>query len=412
MEAANMKRTNIQSPSTYSTKPTTVHGLLSDSDYQKFLEWKRQTQSRFVEFRLVYFDITGDLVAGTLLAQIMYWFSRSKNGQPRVEKFTNGRYWLAKKRSDWFEECRISAKQYDRAIAILEDRGFVSTKVMKFGGTPMPHLSVNWRELNEQIVSAESAAQNGTKILTNDENGSCPYRQIDNPQAVKSLTNSNTSDNHLNNNNDHCVGSPNGEEQEMIPHADLERLTREFLAACQLEKVYSSTTTDAEIVMTKEFVALASLSFRKDWVVRHLIYAAKQIKSSTISKFFDEYRDYLNERAWVYQWLKFRPDELTPEGRVLCTLLARWGHAYWKFHGARYQFNEKDVASACDFVERDPGIDPNESIRYAGQAWEDTENLPPSKGYDKHFFSRKAKTLSGFIRHYQRILEELEVQKG
>lgn len=63
-----------------------------------------------------YIDMTGDLIAGTLLSQIMYWFADGKN---RVSIYKDGNYWIAKRREDWMSEIRITQKQYDCAIKKL-----------------------------------------------------------------------------------------------------------------------------------------------------------------------------------------------------------------------------------------------------------------------------------------------------
>ncbi len=48
------------------------------------------------------------------------------------------------------DECRISPKQVDRAIDILESKGFVERKIYKFNGAPMIHL----RLLREAVLAA------------------------------------------------------------------------------------------------------------------------------------------------------------------------------------------------------------------------------------------------------------------
>lgn len=107
-----------------------------------------------------------DLITGILLSQIIYWFLPGKNGRPRVTIEKQGRYWLAKKREDWWDECRITPKQFDRAIGILEETGIVKSKVFKFGPETVKHISINWEVflqrlehvLNEFIASDESKA--------------------------------------------------------------------------------------------------------------------------------------------------------------------------------------------------------------------------------------------------------------
>ena len=78
-----------------------------------------------------YVDIAGDLVAGALLGQILYWFGPGKEGKTRARIVKDGRYWIAKARADWWDEIRITPKQYDRAAKILKDKGLIEIKTFK-----------------------------------------------------------------------------------------------------------------------------------------------------------------------------------------------------------------------------------------------------------------------------------------
>ena len=76
-----------------------------------------------VMVRMVYVDITGDLISGILLSQIVYWHVPSREtGKPKLKIFKEGHLWLAKERSDWWAEIRITDRQYDRAIKILIEK--------------------------------------------------------------------------------------------------------------------------------------------------------------------------------------------------------------------------------------------------------------------------------------------------
>ena len=79
-----------------------------------------------------YVDIAEDLIAGALLGQVLYWFGAGKDGRTRARIVKDGHYWIAKARSDWWAEIRISPKQYDRAAKILKEKGFIEVKTFKF----------------------------------------------------------------------------------------------------------------------------------------------------------------------------------------------------------------------------------------------------------------------------------------
>lgn len=106
---------------------------------------------RFNHTLHAYIDISGDLIAGTLLSQIMYWFSKDKSGNRKVKIYKDGYYWLAKGRNDWADEIRISSKQYDNAIKKLKQKGFVETKLYKFESVPTTHIRPIYDSINKEI---------------------------------------------------------------------------------------------------------------------------------------------------------------------------------------------------------------------------------------------------------------------
>lgn len=89
-----------------------------------------------------YVDMCGDLIAGALLGQILYWFGVGKDGTSRARIVKDGCLWIAKTRADWWDEIRITPKQYDRAAKILKELGFIEIKTYKFNGNPTTHLRI------------------------------------------------------------------------------------------------------------------------------------------------------------------------------------------------------------------------------------------------------------------------------
>lgn len=98
-----------------------------------------------------YVDIAGDLIAGALLGQILYWFGAGKDGKSRARIVKDGFLWIAKTRADWWDEIRISPKQYDRAAKILKDKGFIEIKTFKFAGNPTTHIRIVPEAINAAI---------------------------------------------------------------------------------------------------------------------------------------------------------------------------------------------------------------------------------------------------------------------
>ncbi len=175
----------------------------SPGTFEQFLLWERASRDT-LEVKRTYIDMAGDLVAGVVLSQIVYWHLPSRAGKPRLQVEREGELWLAKSRSDWWEECRISPKQADRALEVLEERGLIEVKLFKFGAAPTKHIRIlhesflrAWQdELRKSAgdtgptggPSGSDFPQRSKSISTKGENPFPPKVKIDLPQRVKSLT--------------------------------------------------------------------------------------------------------------------------------------------------------------------------------------------------------------------------------
>lgn len=119
---------------------------------QEFLAWE-QASIDSIDVKRCYIDMAGgDLVAGVLLSQIIYWHLPSRQGHERLRIEKEGELWLAKGRADWWEECRISPKQFDRAAALLEEKDLIETDVRRFKGNPTKHIRVCWDNFLRDLV--------------------------------------------------------------------------------------------------------------------------------------------------------------------------------------------------------------------------------------------------------------------
>lgn len=148
---------------------------------------------RFNHTLHAYIDIAGDLIAGTLLSQIMYWFSKDKSGNRKVKIYKDGYYWIAKGRNDWVNEIRISPKQYDNAIKKLKQKGFVETKLYKFESVPTTHIRPIYDSINKEIKKwkcavAEEIFQDVDLNLPKGEIGISPNGKTEFTQKGNSLT--------------------------------------------------------------------------------------------------------------------------------------------------------------------------------------------------------------------------------
>jgi hypothetical protein len=102
------------------------------TDQNSFLAWESRSRDT-IEVKRCYVDVAGgDLIAGILLSQIIYWHLPDHEGQPRLRIERQGYKWLAKKRDDWWKECRITPKQFDTAIKLLESKNLIVTALYKY----------------------------------------------------------------------------------------------------------------------------------------------------------------------------------------------------------------------------------------------------------------------------------------
>lgn len=153
-----------------------------------FLLWE-QTSRDTIDVKRIYVDIAEDLISGILLSQIIFWNLPNQEGKTKLRVVRDNKLWLAKGREDWWEECRITSKQFDRAIKILEEKKLVDKRVFKFDGSPKVHLNLNIEVLQASIH----------RIFTFGENGNYPKGKMEIDERVIStiteITTENTTEN-------------------------------------------------------------------------------------------------------------------------------------------------------------------------------------------------------------------------
>ena len=163
--------------------------------YKEFLTWERRTRDA-IDVKRAYIEMAGDAATGLLLSQIVYYYLPASDGSGKLRVQHDGEYWIAKRRKDWWSECRLRPGQADYAIAKLKARSLVETATYKFNGTPTQHVRLRMDVFLDRlgaVVDAEigkstsqnedSSSQKGNATSRNDEvdfvnSGSPPY--IDN----------------------------------------------------------------------------------------------------------------------------------------------------------------------------------------------------------------------------------------
>lgn len=162
---------------------------------QEFYFWEKSSKD-IIDVKRIYIDIADDLIAGILLSQIIYWNLPNDKGQTKLKVEKDGKLWLAKSRQEWWEEIRISPKQFDNAIKKLEIKNIVETKLFKFNGAPTKHISLNEKvilDLINNVVRGEMDFDQRVKSnLPKGENENSPKVKMNFNKRVNSLTETTT----------------------------------------------------------------------------------------------------------------------------------------------------------------------------------------------------------------------------
>ncbi len=136
------------------------------NNFDEFLLWERTTRDS-IDFKKIYVDIAGDVVAGLMLSQIVFWYLPDKNGNSKMRVRKDGYDWIAKSNTEWYDEIRITEWQAPRALNILEERGIIEKKLYKFNGAPTIHIRLiqdKFMELWEELVHDLNGFEGKSKI--------------------------------------------------------------------------------------------------------------------------------------------------------------------------------------------------------------------------------------------------------
>ncbi len=118
----------------------------------EFLKWETATRDT-IDVKKIYIDIAGDILAGLMLSQIVYWHLPGKNGKTKLRVRKDGHFWLAKSYKEWWDEIRLTSHQARRALSILKEKGLVITQIRRFNGAPCNHIRINQESFMEALSS-------------------------------------------------------------------------------------------------------------------------------------------------------------------------------------------------------------------------------------------------------------------
>lgn len=121
-------------------------------DPSSFISWESASRDT-IDVKKIYIDIAESLVGGVLLSQIIFWHLPDKSGKSKLSIEKNGELWLVKKQEDWWDECRITEKEYRLAISHLVDKKIIIKCIFQYNNCPTTHLRINWEQLIKEISS-------------------------------------------------------------------------------------------------------------------------------------------------------------------------------------------------------------------------------------------------------------------
>lgn len=128
------------------------------SGFATFLRWEEKSRDT-IDFKKAYVDMAGDVVAGLMLSQIVFWHLPDRGGADKLRVERDGRRWLVKTRGEWWHECRLNPREVDRARKALEARGVIEVRLYKFNGSPTQHLRIReerFLQLWQEVLGGET----------------------------------------------------------------------------------------------------------------------------------------------------------------------------------------------------------------------------------------------------------------
>lgn len=119
--------------------------------------WGIEKNQRVVKYLPCLSVQLGNVVAGVLLSQILYWFRPDAQGKTKVKVKQDGKVWVAKHRKEMMEETGLTLWEYKQSIALLVKLGLIQYKRFGFAGKVTPHIwldvpaMVHWLESDQSI---------------------------------------------------------------------------------------------------------------------------------------------------------------------------------------------------------------------------------------------------------------------
>lgn len=166
----------------------------TNSEFNSFLLWEITSRDT-IDFKKIYVDVAGgDTLAGLVLSEILYWYLPDRNGHSKLRVNHDGQEWIACRRYEWWDRTRLTPRQSDRILGILESQGLIVTEIYKFDGDPTKHIRLVFDEFYRRWQHfIENPPQNpflpnGEKEITESGNPILPNGENDITNPVSPVT--------------------------------------------------------------------------------------------------------------------------------------------------------------------------------------------------------------------------------
>lgn len=164
-----------------------------DLKWVEFIQWEFSARQS-IDLKIIYIDMTEDILAGLLLSQIIFWHLPDRDGNfTKLRVIKDGKFWLVKSHSDWWNEIRMSEDQIRRAMKILNEKGLVETATFKFAGVPKTHIRIQtdnfiqlWNEIRHKEV--ETLMNSGLGIKPKSTRYKTQVHLGNNPSPLTKIT--------------------------------------------------------------------------------------------------------------------------------------------------------------------------------------------------------------------------------
>lgn len=105
---------------------------------------QERSEKDIISFKRMFVMMTGgDILAGILLSQIIFWHAPNKDGGSKLRVNRDGHNWIAKTSQEWSDDTMIKPRQIDVLIDRLVKMKLIIKKNFRFNGIKMRHIRIN-----------------------------------------------------------------------------------------------------------------------------------------------------------------------------------------------------------------------------------------------------------------------------